>query len=282
MRYNPSYEGMRYSFGGALTPFVKWVIIVSAASFVIGKLFIANGSVFWIRAFGLTPAMVTGYFTVWQFVTYIFMHGGIWHLLFNMFALWMFGGELERSWGTREFGAFFLLVGTVVGLLYMVFASGLPLIIDAGSPGQVLIGSSGAIFGVLAAYGICYPNRRVLFMLIFPIPAKYFVLLLAGIELYMIWSPSNVSHFAHLSGMLIAWIYLRKDWNLEKISDRFYERRRRKRIKLVERQQEREEKSMEEVDRILEKISSSGIESLSKREKKILENASRKGRKQDN
>ncbi len=279
MRYNPSYEGIRYSFGGALSPFIKWVIIISTASFLIGKITMAGGSMFWIRAFGLTPEMVSGYFTIWQFTTYIFMHGGLWHLLFNMFALWMFGGELERSWGSREFGAFFLLVGTVVGLLYVVFASGLPLIIHAGDPGQVLIGSSGAIFGVLAAYGICYPNRRILFMLIFPLPAKYFVLLLAGIELYMIWTPSNVSNFAHLSGMLVAYIYLKKDWNISSISDRFYERRRRRRIKLVEQRQERDEQDMKEVDRILEKISSSGIDSLSRREKSVLESASRKGRK---
>ncbi len=281
MSYNQSYEGVRYSFGGALSPFVKWVIIICTASFLIGKLTLAAGSMFWIRAFGLTPAMVSGYFTLWQLVTYIFMHGGLWHLLFNMFALWMFGGELERSWGTREFGAFFLLVGTVVGLLYVVFASGLPLIIDAGNPGQVLIGSSGAIFGVLAAYGVCYPNRQILFMLIFPVPAKYFVLLLAGIELFMIWSPSNVSHFAHLSGMLVAYIYLKKDWNLSSVSDRFYERKRRRQIRLVEQQQEREEHDKESVDRILEKISSSGMESLSRKEKSILENASRKGRKKE-
>jgi len=279
VRYNSSFESVRYSFGGSLSPFVKWVIIICTASFLIGKITLASGSVFWIRAFGLTPAMVSGYFTVWQFTTYIFMHGGLWHLLFNMFALWMFGSELERSWGSREFGAFFLLVGTVVGLLYTVFASGLPLIIDAGDPGQVLMGSSGAIFGVLAAYGVCYPNRQILFMMIFPIPAKYFVLLLAGIELFMIWSPSNVSHFAHLSGMLVAYIYLKKDWNLSSISDRFYERRRRRQIKLVDQQQQKEEHDKQEVDRILEKISSTGIDSLSRREKSILESASRKGRK---
>ncbi|MBW7996227.1 MAG: rhomboid family intramembrane serine protease [Candidatus Glassbacteria bacterium] len=281
MRYNPSYEGIRYSFGGSLTPFVKYVLIISTASFLIGKLFLAAGSAFWIRTFGLTPTMVTGYFTIWQFTTYIFMHDGLWHLLFNMFALWMFGGELERNWGSREFGAFFLLIGTVVGLLYAVFASGLPLIIDAGSPGQVLIGSSGAIFGVLAAYGMCFPNRQVLFMLIFPIPAKYFVLLLAGIELYLMPFQSNVSHFAHLSGMLIAYIYLKKDWSLSTISDKFYERRRRKRIRLVEQRQEHEEQGREEVDRVLDKISCSGIESLSKRERKILESASRKGRRKE-
>ena len=281
MSYNPQYEGVRYSFGGRLSPFVKWVIIICTASFLIGKISLAMGSVFWIRAFGLTPAMVSGYFTIWQLTTYVFMHGDLWHLLFNMFALWMFGGELERSWGSREFGAFFLLVGTVVGMLYLVFASGLPLIIKSGNPGQVLIGSSGAIFGLLAAYGMCYPNRQILFMLIFPIPAKYFVLLLAGIELYMTWSPSNVSHFAHLSGMLVAYIYLKKDWNLSSISDRFYERRRRKQIKLVERRQEKAEQDMEEVDRILEKISSRGMKSLSRREKSILESASRKGRKKD-
>jgi membrane associated rhomboid family serine protease len=273
---------MRYTFGGSLTPFVKYALIICTASFLVGKLFAAAGSLFWLRTFGLTPAMITGYFTLWQFFTYMFMHGGLWHLLFNMFAMWMFGGELERSWGTREFAAFYLLVGAVVGVLYTVFASGLPLVISAGSPEQLLVGSSGAIFGVLAAYGMCFPNRQILFMLIFPMPAKYFVLLLAAIELYLIWSPSNISHFAHLSGMLIAYIYLKKDWNFAALSDKYYQRRRRKQIKLVEARQEQEEQKREEVDKILEKISTSGMDSLNKREKKILEQASRRKRESNN
>ncbi|MFH1069760.1 MAG: rhomboid family intramembrane serine protease [Candidatus Glassbacteria bacterium] len=278
MRYSTYYEGPRIGFGGKFTTVVKYVILISVGSFLAGTLFELAGSSFWIRAFGLTPYIVKKYFALWQFVTYMFVHGGLWHVLFNMFALWMFGSELESSWGSREFAVYFLVTGGCAGLLYFIFASGLPLPLVSGSPFQVLIGSSGAIFGLLAAYGICFPDRQILFMLLFPIKARYFVLLLAAIEFYLAWQPSSVSNFTHLSGMLIGWIYLKKDWNFSNLPERLADRRRRKRIRLVEDRDEETRLEKNEVDRILDKILKEGLQSLTRRERKILDRASLRGR----
>ena len=278
MRYSTYYEGITFGIGGGFTRAVKYLVIACTVSFLIGKLLQIAGSSFWLTAFGLTPWLIRKYLMIWQFGTYMLLHGNIWHLLFNMFALWMFGSELERTWGSREFLVYFFFTGACVGFIYWIFASGLPLIITSGTPFQVLIGSSGAIFAILAAYGILFPERTILFMFIFPMKAKYFVLLIAAIELYLCWVPSGVSHFAHLSGMLIGYLYLKKEWNFSRLLDQYYERKRRRRIKLVERENMAVRKEQEEVDRILDKISAQGIQSLSRRELKILNRASARKR----
>ena len=278
MRYNVYYQGTSFGIGGGFTRAVKYLVIACTVSFLVGKLFQAAGSSFWLNAFGLTPWLIKKYFMIWQFGTYLFLHGNLWHLLFNMFALWMFASELEHTWGSREFLVYFFFTGGCVGVIYWIFASGLPLFITSGTPFQVLIGSSGAIFAILAAYGILFPERTILFMFLFPMKVKYFVLLIAAIEFYLCWVPSGVSHFAHLSGMLIGYLYLKKEWNFSRLLDYFYERRRRRKIKLVEKENTTARQQQEEVDRILDKISSQGMGSLSRRELKILDRASSRKR----
>ncbi|MBN2290136.1 MAG: rhomboid family intramembrane serine protease [Candidatus Glassbacteria bacterium] len=271
MRYNTYYESTGFALGGRLTPAVKYLIISCAASFLLQELHFHDT---WTKVLGLTPVLVNGNFFIWQFFTYLFLHGGIWHLLFNMFALWMFGGELERSWGTREFVVFYFITGVGVGLIHWALATGGPDSIFGADYSRPLIGSSGAIFGLLAAYGLCFPERRILFMLLFPMKAKWFVLLLAAIELYLCRVPGSIAHFAHLSGMLIGWLYLKKEWNLA--AARFYvdDLRRRRKIKLVHKQEDHLQQERDEVDRILDKINREGIQSLSRRELKILHRAS--------
>ena len=271
MRYNTYYESSSFVFGGRLTRAVKYLIIICTASFLIQEL--AAGPV-WTAIFGLTPRRINENFLLWQFGTYIFLHGNIWHLLFNMFALWMFGGELDRSWGTREFLIFFFIVGVGVGLIHWIFATGVPLPRFAGDYSRPLIGSSGAIFGLLAAYGICFPERRILFMLLFPMKAKWFVLLLAAIELYLCRIPGSIAHFAHLSGMLIAYLYLKKEWNLDTARIYLDDRRRRGKLKLVQKNRAQLKYERDEVDRILDKINKEGMESLSREELKVLHRAS--------
>lgn len=275
MRYNTYYEQPGFLLGGGLTSAVKYIIIACAGSFVIdGILRLASGTSLWMTVFGLKPELVNGSFFIWQFGTYMFVHGGLWHLLFNMFVLWMFGTQIERAWGAREFVIFFFLTGAGSGVLFWIFASGWPLIIRSGHPGNVLIGSSGAIFGILAAYGMLFPNRTVLFMLIFPMKAKWFVLLIAAIEFYLSWTPSGISHFVHLSGMLIGYLYLKKEWNFARITEIYHDRRRRKKIRLVSRRIEEEKSEQDEVDRILDKINQQGMKSLTRQEIKVLERAS--------
>lgn len=142
-------------------------------------------------------------FKLTQFVSYMFLHANFSHLFFNMFALWMFGRQLEYDLGSRRFLAYYLITGIgagVLNLLVMQFTG------DYG----VTIGASGAVFGVLLAFGLMHPNERLL-LLIPPIPikAKYFVMIYGALELFQGFAVSdNVAHFAHLGGMLFGAILL--------------------------------------------------------------------------
>jgi len=146
------------------------------------------------------------------------------------------------------------------------------------SESSLLINVNVIFVAILAAYGLLFPERTILFMLLFPIKAKYFVLLIAAIELYLIWVPSGVSHFAHLSGMLIGYLYLKKEWNFSRLVEAYYNRKRRRKIRLVEKENLAERQEQEEVDRILDKISAQGMKSLSSKELKTLERASERKR----
>jgi len=153
--------------------------------------------------FGLTPILVTHNYYLWQLVTYIFLHdpGQLFHILFNMLGLWMFGSELERFWGTRRFTKFFFICGIGAGILTVLLSPN-----SAGTT----IGASGAIYGILAAYGILFPDRIIIFI-IFPILAKWFVIGL-GVMVFvssLSASGSGIANVAHLGGMLCGLVYLR-------------------------------------------------------------------------
>jgi len=151
--------------------------------------------------FGLTPVLVIHYFYLWQLVTYIFLHGDAFHILFNMLALWMFGSDLERYWGTRKFTSFFFVCGIGAGLVTVLvsYSSTIP-----------TIGASGAIYGILLAFGMLFPNR-IIYMIIFPIRAKYFVMIMGGLAFYssITASGSGIANVAHLGGMLFGLLYLK-------------------------------------------------------------------------
>ena len=180
---------------------VKIIIIACAITFIVQ---LVIGQPF-TSAFGLTPWSVTHSGTVWQLATYIFLHANFLHILFNMLGLWMFGSELEQVWGTRQFTRFFFICGIGAGIATMavVFLFG-------GNPLATTIGASGAVYGVLLAFGILFPDR-IIYWLIFPIPAKYFVLILGGIAFFssISASDSGVAHVAHLGGMLCGYIYMK-------------------------------------------------------------------------
>lgn len=155
-------------------------------------------------SFGLTPAAVTGSLAVWQLVTYIFLHGGFFHILFNMFALWMFGSELERTWGTREFTKFFFICGVGAGISSVI-----------ASPGSTIptIGASGSIYGILLAYGLLWPNRTILLIpFMIPVKVKYYVMFIGGMAFMASLSGGGgggVAHVAHLGGMIFAYLYMK-------------------------------------------------------------------------
>jgi membrane associated rhomboid family serine protease len=183
---------------------VKIIIIACAITFLVQ---IMMGESF-TRTFGLTPWKVVNNGTVWQLVTYIFLHSttSILHILFNMLGLWMFGSELEQVWGTRQFTRFFFVCGIGAGITILIVG----LLLGSEASLVPTIGASGAIYGILLAFGMLFPDR-IIYWVIFPIPAKYFVMILGGIAFFStIWaSNSGVSHIGHLGGMLCGYIYMK-------------------------------------------------------------------------
>jgi membrane associated rhomboid family serine protease len=148
--------------------------------------------------------MSSGLFYPWQLVSYMFLHGGFGHLFFNLFALWMFGQQIEHVWGTRRFVSYYLLSGVGAAFVHLLVS---------GSP---VIGASGGVFGILLAYGMMFPNRRILLLIPpVPIPAKFFVAGYGALELLngLSASYSGVAHFAHLGGMLAGFLLIRY-WRL--------------------------------------------------------------------
>ena len=139
----------------------------------------------------------------------MFLHGGFGHILFNMLALWMFGVQLERRWGTRFFLRYYFITGVGAGISTLI-ASLLPFLFGNSLYGSLTIGASGAVYGVLLAFALYYPYVPILFFLLFPIPARYFVMIIGGIAFLMSVSATGggIAHTAHLGGMLFGYLYL--------------------------------------------------------------------------
>ena len=155
-----------------------------------------------LYVFSMIPSFVLYRHWYWQFFTYMFMHGGIWHLLFNMLALFMFGSPVERKIGTREFVLFYLLVGTLSGIASYLFFY---------FTGQniMLLGASGAVYGVMLLFSVFFPNAGVLLFGVIPMRASTLVLLYFCIEFFgSIFSTGSVAHATHLFGLLFALLYV--------------------------------------------------------------------------
>jgi membrane associated rhomboid family serine protease len=159
---------------------------------------------------GLVPFLALRHLWVWQVVTYMFLHGGVIHILFNMLALWMFGTELERTWGTRFFLKFYFVTGVGAGMLTVLFSL-LPFEVSRQLYQSNVIGASGAIYGLLLAYGMYFPERPIYMYFLFAIPAKYFVLIMGVIAFYSSLSNAGggVANATHLGGLLVAYLYLK-------------------------------------------------------------------------
>jgi membrane associated rhomboid family serine protease len=214
--------------------------------------------------FGLRPDLVVSELAFFQFFTYMFLHGGFFHLLINMFILWMFGSDLEREWGAKAFLFYYLLTGVGAGLLNFLA------MLNSSIP---TIGASGAIYGILAAFGMLFPNRMIYIYFLFPVKAKYFVLFLGFMAFYSAFTLSNssIAHFAHLGGMVIGYLYIKFDFQLFRFRNFFKSRTPNMTVHWKE---DNSEDIKSEVDRILDKIQQSGFESLTDKEREKLKNAS--------
>ena len=201
----PSASGISYSFGpGPLTRAIKVIIAMNVVAFVV-TLFAPAVSL----QLGLRPADMVQHLRLWQLVTYMFIHAGTTHLLFNMLALWMFGTELERMWGTKYFTKFYFVSGVGAGL-FQLFLGLLPFGWAAQFYYPSVVGASGAIYGILAAYAIYFPHRPIVMFLLFPVPARYAVMIMGGLSLvFAMGGGGGVAHTAHLGGLLVGYLYLR-------------------------------------------------------------------------
>jgi len=266
MRYQFQSNPGEFSYKPTLfTDAIKVLISINFGIFILQALSGAENLFF--PLFGLVPKLVWSELMIWQPFTYIFFHGGIWHVLINMFVLWMFGSELERLWGKQHFLKYYFVTGIGSGLITMFlgFNSMIP-----------IVGASGAVYGVLLAYGLTYPNRTVYLYGIIPIKSLWFVM---GIGLIAFMSSFNnvsqISHLTHLSGMVIGYFMLKKPvrWNdlWFEIRKKTMEYRVQKEEKKVSRQQEIER----DIDFILDKINRDGFDSLSQQEQNRLYKGSR-------
>jgi membrane associated rhomboid family serine protease len=222
---------------------------------VIKQLLIANAVVFFAQyAFRLpifeilmaTPADFWQRGYLWQPFTYMWMHGGLGHILANMFALWMFGSPVALVWGPQRFLRYYLLCGVGAGFIIVSYPW-VPVLLGvetAASLHYPTLGASGAIFGVLLAYSLTWPDRTI--MLIFPpvaFRAIWLIPLLFFMEIYF--GPANVSHLGHLGGVLVGWLLLRSQGDtrgllsLDQVKWRFKRWRMRKRLRSVQMEQQR-------------------------------------------
>jgi membrane associated rhomboid family serine protease len=237
---------------------VNLLIGINLVCFVVFNLFPVLP---WFLIFGLVPRYLFSRGQVWRLGTYLFVHASLWHVLVNMLMLWFFGPVLENIWGRRKFITFYLFTGLGAGLCSAVFA--------VGSLVPV-VGASGAIFGILAAFAVLYPDKEVLLFFVFPVKMKYAVIFLVGINLWgALSSPgTDTAYLAHLGGGLLGLLYV-KNKKLEDILDIYLWKKRLTNICLRQREKKRLE-FKKETDRILDKISQKGIESLTEKEKYIL------------
>jgi membrane associated rhomboid family serine protease len=205
MPRSPRVSTIAYSFSpGPITPAVRALLWANGIVWVVSLIYRPI-----VVYLGLIPEYVIHRLWFWQPVTYMFLHArNPTHILFNMLGVWMFGVELERMWGTRFFVKYYAITGIGAGLA-TVAASLLPFDATQATYAGITIGASGALFGLLLAYALYFPNRPILIFLLFPIPAKYFVMIIGGIAFLTAADGSgSVAATTHLAGLLVGYLYL--------------------------------------------------------------------------
>jgi membrane associated rhomboid family serine protease len=254
----------------SLPPAIRLLMIANVVGFLIGLVVPDMHNLF-----GLVPQQVLFHRWIWQPITYLFLHGNLWHLFFNLFALWMFGMPVEAQWGERDFLKYYFLCGLGAAAAHLALAphSGIP-----------VIGASGSVYGLLVAFAMLYPDAVVYLYFLIPIKAAHMALLFGAIEFFAgaTGSTPGVARFAHLGGMLTGYLYIRWWW-VAKIQLKALWRRASRAEpedepapRPIPRRASKPKAApapaddMAEVDRILDKILSDGLESLTDEERGIM------------
>ena len=288
--YNDSYNkpGFGVTIGSKWTRVIMILIIVNVAVFIIQLLFSTISSQLGAPVIGMSPEidgvvqhvrlgpdrfttlfwlyqpLAIGKLWLWQFVTYMFLHSvsDPWHIIFNMLVLWMFGSEVEKAMGTRRFLTMYFTAGIFAGIFGCLF-----------TPNNPILGASGAIFAVEIAFAMFFPNATIIFF-VFPIKAKYLVMIFAGITVINCIMPTggNVAHFAHLGGLLYGFLFIRYEPRFSNFLISWQNQQK-------EKEYEKEEEVKDGVDALLDKVNRTGMKSLTRRERSYLKNASKRYRK---
>ncbi len=290
MSYNDSYNkpgsGFGLSIGSRWTRSIMILIIINISVFVVQLMFSTISSQWGgispgtdidgiIPQFALGPDQFTSIFWLyqpfaigklwlWQFVTYMFLHSvsSPWHIIFNMLVLWMFGSQVERAMGTKKFLIMYFTAGIFAGIFCCLF-----------TPDSPIIGASGAIFAVEVAFAMFYPNSTIIFIM-FPIKAKYLVMIFAGITVISCIMPAsgNTAHFAHLGGLIYGFLFIRYEPRFSSFLLSWQNQQQTKEC-------QKEEDIKRQVDVLLDKVNQGGMKSLTRRERNFLRSASKRYRK---
>lgn len=248
------------------TPAVIGIMVACFAIFLLGAVNQSLGE-FFAEAGALALPPLADVWQVWRYVTYQYLHGGVWHVFMNMLGLFFFGPPLERMWGSRRFFLFYTVCGAVGGLAFAF----MQIMVHPA----LLIGASGSVLGCIGACAVLFPSMTVI-LFIFPVPIRFFAILIAAIYTLTILAERNLSDAAHLAGMATGafWVYGPRRWPTLNVrrptSEGAWQRKMRE---LAEDEQK--------VDRILDKIRKHGMQSLSWREKRFLHKATQRRREFD-
>ena len=276
MRGTASYssDGMNLSY--QLTPWVKRLLIANAVVFVFTWVI---GPDFVFEWFSFQPTKIL--FRPWTPLTYMFLHGDFWHVFMNMLVLFFFGTHLESKWGSTEFIRYYLVCGLGGVALSFLFVS------------YSIIGASAAVYGVMLAFAMAWPNAPIYIWGIFPVKAKWLVGLFVLITFSNAFGGAGggVAHFAHLGGFAAGFLYLKADWRASQAIQSIGKAARTRRFAIVPREEREaatsdrrrsghagEKNTLDAVDRVLDKISAEGMASLTDQEKKLLDEVSKKHR----
>ncbi len=260
---------------GKITPGVKWVLIVTTGFFVLQYLTPLIEVLFVLKPFraGFMP---------WQPISYMFMHGGFFHILFNMFGIWMFGTYYEQQFGTKNFLSLYFISGVGAGIIYLLFM-----------PFGGLLGASAGVYAIFVSFAYFWPNAEIYFLGIFPIRAKYLILIMMAfgvLSSIRTQAGDNTAHFAHLMGAVIGFLYLQIVHRRYAIFGSFFQflsdktervSTKRKEKKQQKKEQKKEQKVIykddwvkDKVDDLLDKVSRDGLGSLTRKEKDFLDKVS--------
>jgi rhomboid family protein len=300
--YRPQFGG--FSF---FPPVIKNIIIVTVVAYIVQQFALYSGFTigdlelreWFVKNFYLWPfnnpnPMQFADFQIWQVVSYMFLHGGLWHIGLNMLMLWMFGMEVENTWGSRNFLIFYFVCGISAALANLFVA---PLF---SSPGAT-IGASGGVYGVLVAFAMLFPNRYVYVYFLVPVKAKYLITFFIMLEVYNGMgggAGDGIAHLAHLGGAVVGaiWVLLDRKGMIDRAIGTIQTRSAKKFVQSQRKKSSAQEANFYEmpqskpdkpnggpsreyqttIDAILDKIGKDGYSALTEDEKRMLLDASRR------